>query len=247
MPVKKLVLTVIADNRTVSPILKAVWGLSIYVAVKKINGEINILFDTDTYPHILKHNSRLLNIKFDYLNSVVISHGHEDHTGGLSFISAYKAGIPVYIPIKSPHSLKRRILSLGFKLVEVEDKYMLDEYVFIIGGFYKYGISEQLLTVVVDNLGPVILVGCSHPGIVNMVKKVYEELKIKPYAVLGGFHLEWSPIEEIDHVVNSLLSLGVRRIGPMHCSGERIREYLRRKYPDVYLDMRAGSTATFSS
>ncbi len=247
MTIENLVLTVIADNRIASPKLKAVWGLSVCVSVKSINGKINLLFDTDTYPQVLRHNSKILNIKLKNLDGIVISHDHGDHTGGLSLIPYYKAEIPVYIPIKSSHWLKRKILSLGLRLVEVEDKYVINDGVFIIGGFDKYGVSEQALVVVVDKLGLVILVGCSHPGIVNIVRKAYEELRVKPYAVLGGFHLEWSPMEEIEYVVDSLLSLGVRKIGPMHCSGDRIREYLRENYPEVYLDLRAGTTATFTA
>ncbi len=246
MVVRKTVLTVVADNKVVSPKLKAVWGLAVYVSIKRIDSEINLLFDTDTYPHVLKYNSKLLNARLDRLNGVVISHDHGDHTGGLSLIPSYAEGIPVYIPLRSSPKLKEKILSLGLKLVEVKDKHVIDEDVFIIGGLDRHGISEQSLVIVADKLGLIILVGCSHPGIVNVVRKVYEELKIKPYAVLGGFHLEWSPLGEIKHVVNDLLSLGVRRIGPMHCSGNEIREYLRKNYPETYLDTRAGSIVTFT-
>ncbi len=245
MPLDKVVLTAIADNRVVSPKLKAVWGLSICVSAKRSGRYISLLFDTDTYPHILKYNIRTLGLKLERIHGIVISHDHSDHTGGLSLIPNYAQGIPVYVPHKSSSTLKERILSLGFKLVEVKDKYMIDDGIFIIGGLERYGISEQSLVLSVSNLGLIVLVGCSHPGVVNIVRKAYKELRIKPYAVIGGFHLEWAPSEEIRRVVKELLSLGVRKIGPMHCSGEEIREYLRDHYPRVFLDMRAGSTIIF--
>ncbi len=247
MVVRKLVITVLADNRVVSPRLKAVWGLAICVSIKRLSDEINLLFDTDTYPHVIKYNSKILNVRLDRLNGIVISHDHGDHTGGLSVIPSYVEGIPVYVPLKSSSYLKKKILSLGFKLIEVDNKYVINEDVYVIGGLNGYGVSEQSLVVVVDRLGLVVLVGCSHPGVVNIVEKAYRELRIKPYAVLGGFHLEWSPLSEIKSIIEDLRSLGVQRIGPMHCSGDRVREYLRNNYPEIYLDLRAGSTVTFTA
>lgn len=44
-----------------------------------------ILFDTGRTPEVLKRNMELLN-GFETLKYVVVSHGHEDHTGGLQYI-----------------------------------------------------------------------------------------------------------------------------------------------------------------
>ncbi len=54
-------------------------GLSILIE----NGDFKVLFDTGKTPEVLKHNMEQLN-GFKNLKHVVLSHGHEDHTGGLS-------------------------------------------------------------------------------------------------------------------------------------------------------------------
>lgn len=54
-------------------------GLSILIE----KGNFKILFDTGKSPEVLKHNMEQLN-GFKDLKHVVLSHGHEDHTGGLS-------------------------------------------------------------------------------------------------------------------------------------------------------------------
>jgi 7,8-dihydropterin-6-yl-methyl-4-(beta-D-ribofuranosyl)aminobenzene 5'-phosphate synthase len=54
-------------------------GLSILIE----NGDSKVLFDTGRSPEVLKHNMEQLN-GFKNLKHVVLSHGHEDHTGGLS-------------------------------------------------------------------------------------------------------------------------------------------------------------------
>jgi 7,8-dihydropterin-6-yl-methyl-4-(beta-D-ribofuranosyl)aminobenzene 5'-phosphate synthase len=46
-------------------------------------GDSKILFDTGKSPEVLKHNMEQLN-GFNDLKQVVLSHGHGDHTGGLS-------------------------------------------------------------------------------------------------------------------------------------------------------------------
>ncbi len=53
-------------------------GLSILIE----KGDFKILFDTGKSPEVLKHNMEQLN-GFKDLKHVVLSHGHEDHTGGL--------------------------------------------------------------------------------------------------------------------------------------------------------------------
>jgi 7,8-dihydropterin-6-yl-methyl-4-(beta-D-ribofuranosyl)aminobenzene 5'-phosphate synthase len=53
-------------------------GLSILIE----KGDFKILFDTGKSPEVLNHNMQQLN-GFKELKHVVISHGHEDHIGGL--------------------------------------------------------------------------------------------------------------------------------------------------------------------
>jgi 7,8-dihydropterin-6-yl-methyl-4-(beta-D-ribofuranosyl)aminobenzene 5'-phosphate synthase len=56
-------------------------GLSILIEY----GDNKILFDTGKSPEVLEKNMKLLN-GFNDLNYVILSHGHNDHTGGLSHV-----------------------------------------------------------------------------------------------------------------------------------------------------------------
>jgi len=56
-------------------------GLSILIKYKSYK----VLFDTGSTPDVLKKNIKLLN-GLEGLKSVVLSHGHNDHTGGLSYV-----------------------------------------------------------------------------------------------------------------------------------------------------------------
>ncbi|RLF13813.1 MAG: hypothetical protein DRJ66_07160, partial [Thermoprotei archaeon] len=92
---------------------------------------------------------------------------------------------------------------------------------------------EQALAVNVKGRGLVIFVGCSHPGVDNIVKKAVSDLNEKPYIVIGGFHLVGASEDRIASVANSLIKLGLKKIYPMHCSGDSIRGYIRKVPRDI--------------
>ena len=71
--------------------------------------------------------------------------------------------------------------------------------------------------------GLVIITGCGHSGILNIIRHAREVTGVdKIYAVLGGFHLLSSPKEHVDEVLRELESVA-EKIGPAHCSGFQIR------------------------
>ena len=92
---------VVENTATFASEFYAEHGLSILIE----NGDTKVLFDTGNNPEVLKKNMELLN-GFENLNHVVLSHGHNDHTGGLAYILNYtsadilmheKAFLPKYI------------------------------------------------------------------------------------------------------------------------------------------------------
>ncbi len=72
---------VIENTSTFASEFSAEHGLSILIEY----GDSKILFDTGKSPEVFKKNMKLLN-GFEDLNYVILSHGHYDHTGGLSYL-----------------------------------------------------------------------------------------------------------------------------------------------------------------
>ena len=68
--------------------------------------------------------------------------------------------------------------------------------------------------------GLAVLVGCAHPGIVNMLRHVNTTLGMPVRAVFGGTHLADADDARLRYTVDSLQHLGVEIIGFSHCSGE---------------------------
>jgi 7,8-dihydropterin-6-yl-methyl-4-(beta-D-ribofuranosyl)aminobenzene 5'-phosphate synthase len=67
--------------------------------------------------------------------------------------------------------------------------------------------------------GLVLVSGCAHPGIVNMVAQAKKVTGSKIYMVLGGLHLSGASQERVRKTMDALKGLGVDRIAPLHCSG----------------------------
>lgn len=91
--------------------LRGEHGFSTLVTFSKEGREHRVLFDTGVSPDGLVHNMRFLEIDPETVETVVLSHGHFDHTTGLDgFVRAVgRANVPVVI---HPEFWSRRRLVL---------------------------------------------------------------------------------------------------------------------------------------
>ena len=67
--------------------------------------------------------------------------------------------------------------------------------------------------------GLAVQVGCSHPGILNMIETVHERLNRPVYAVFGGTHLVEADETRVKSTVEQLCGMGLKILGLSHCSG----------------------------
>lgn len=79
---------------------------------------------------------------------------------------------------------------------------------------------RELSLVLETPKGVVVVAGCSHPGIENIVKAA-EEIDPQVYMAMGGFHLPTATDDVIHKIADSLHDeLKVERLAPGHCTGE---------------------------
>ncbi len=89
--------------------------------------------------------------------------------------------------------------------------------------------------------GLVIFGGCSHPGIVSMVKRAVEISGIKKiHAVIGGFHLVSASDERVLKTVEALRNMGVKEIYTGHCTGLRAECEFRMQFGRAFHKLHAG-------
>jgi len=96
--------------------------------------------------------------------------------------------------------------------------------------------DEQALVMNVKNQGLVIVGGCSHPGIVNMVKYAQKLTGVDQVAaILGGFHLTAGGEQLIQNTVQGLKELQPEVILAGHCTGFKALTQLALNFPDTFM------------
>jgi 7,8-dihydropterin-6-yl-methyl-4-(beta-D-ribofuranosyl)aminobenzene 5'-phosphate synthase len=101
--------------------------------------------------------------------------------------------------------------------------------------------DEQSLAVETSK-GIVMMVGCSHPGVVRMVEAVLKQRGAKSIRLLiGGFHMFKQNKDQIAPQIDQLKKLGVEEIRPAHCTGDLAHAMFREAWGGNYGTAGAGN------
>jgi len=93
----------------------------------------------------------------------------------------------------------------------------------------------------------VVITGCAHAGLPNILYKAQTIIpNHPPQVVLGGLHLDAVEAEEIAKLAAEAYSLGVRTLLPCHCTGERGVICLQDRFPGNVSPISTGSVITVS-
>ena len=105
-------------------------------------------------------------------------------------------------------------------------------------------LDDQALVLSLADRGLVVLTGCGHAGIVNVVRHVQRltgEERIA--AVIGGFHLSGPMFEPIiEPTVAAFDELEPDLLMPAHCTGWKAMHRLAARFPDAFVPSTVGTT-----
>jgi len=233
-----LSLTIVYDNNPYGKKLETRWGFSCYIK----GSEKTILFDVGGEGSVLLKNMRKLAIDPNTVDIVVLSHIHYDHIGGLSDFLRVNPKVTVYMPKSLPQGIKDKVKTTGAQLVEVRKPVEICEHVYSTGELGDFIKEESLI--IKTSKGLVVVTGCAHPGVVNIVKMAKEMLKTDVYLVLGGFHLCWMNPWQIKGIVNGLKDQRIRKVAPCHCSGDLARKQFEKAYGKDFILSGVGKKIT---
>jgi len=229
-----LTITVVYDNVAHDGRLQTDWGFACLVE----GLEQPLLFDTGGKGDILLRNMRALGLDPRAVRIVVLSHAHGDHTSGLAAFLAENPDVTVYLPQSFPAGIKDTVRQAGATLVEVTGSMEIGPGAHTTGELGGQ-IREQALALETSR-GLVVITGCAHPGIVEMVRQAQAEVGGDVYMALGGFHLRDANAGQIAATIAELQALGVQRIAPSHCTGDPARRAFAEAFGADYLESGVG-------
>ncbi len=110
-------------------------------------------------------------------------------------------------------------------------------------------LDDQALVAAVRGHGLVVLTGCGHSGVVNILRHVRTltgESRI--HALLGGFHLSGPAFEPIiGPTCDALAAFSPDHLVPAHCTGWRATHALAARFPEAFIQNSVGTRFEFAA
>ena len=217
-------------------------GLCFYIETEKHK----LLMDTGA-SDLLLENAEKLGVDLTEVDTVVLSHGHYDHGGGILPFAKINPTAKIYVPEEAfgeYYSMNKagepRYIGLAKEIqelpqlvkVSVEDGiYRIDDELFLFSGigsghaipstnqrlkkkteegFVQDDFAHEQCLVIKEGVKSILLSGCAHHGILNIMDRYCELFGEEPDFVISGFHMmkkgSYSD-EEINMIIDTALAL----------------------------------------
>jgi 7,8-dihydropterin-6-yl-methyl-4-(beta-D-ribofuranosyl)aminobenzene 5'-phosphate synthase len=238
---------ILVDNYVTGRGLLAEHGFSIFIEDERQK----YIFDTGQGMTLL-HNMEVFNLKLADIDKVILSHGHDDHTGGLHFFKEANV-LPeliahpdiIYPKFKIQGQVKKNIglkITLdGFNLNFSKDPVNINKRIIFSGEVPKWNkweleetayyrekegqleqdpFSDDSSIYVKLNNGLLVLTGCAHSGIINIIQYGMKITGItKLYGIIGGMHLKNASRGRINKTIKYIKELNPEFVTISHCTG----------------------------
>ncbi len=114
------------------------------------------------------------------------------------------------------------------------------------GELVKHELRDDTgIAIVVDGFGAIVIGGCSHSGIANIVKHAESVVKETPMVVMGGFHMISAPQDLISETIEKFKELGVREVHAGHCTGLRAEYLFMEEYGSNFKLLHSGHLTVY--
>ena len=230
-------LTIVYDNVSFDQTLSTDWGFSCLIE----GFEQTMLFDTGARASLLQATLSQLHCNVASIDHVILSHNHSDHVGGLPLLIRPGRSLNVLCPTSFVPTSTGSVSAQWITYTGVSAPQPICDGIWTTGEL-GVAIIEQSL-VLQTTAGLVVLTGCAHPGIINIVQHVNAMFPDEPiYLVIGGFHLLDLPEPRLRATAQQLIDLGVLHVAPTHCSGDLTRTVFAEVFGEVYVEAGLGWT-----
>jgi len=241
-------ITIICEN-TVATTLPTIGEHGFAAFIETKTG--NYLFDTGQGSSILR-NAKYLKKDLTSIKKIFLSHGHYDHTGGLTNVLKLKKRIEVYAHPDIFSKKYARLRTNGketYKYIGIKHKKK----------YFEKGDSRLLISdngsLVPDPLlddqslilktknGLIIVLGCAHSGLINTIKHIKNHFKDEKLdTIIGGTHLGFLKEDQLYKTISHLKRYGFKKIGGSHCTGLKAAARLFQEFRDKFFFANVGTS-----
>lgn len=245
-------------------------GLSLYIETAKHK----LLLDAGQSDAVIK-NAKTLGIDLTDVDRLFLSHGHYDHSGGIIAFHEMNPTASIIMHRRAPerHYNHRKFIGIDPRILEIENLRLIDgnmridNELFLFSGVTgkKYvpegnkrllmyqgtkkvpdDFAHEIYLVVSCEGKNILISGCAHNGIVNIVERYEEIFGSYPDIVISGFHLRkkhWPyrarDLKTITDTAKALLKTGSLYFTG-HCTGEPAFEIMKEIMGDKLFHLHSG-------
>lgn len=245
-------------------------GLSVYIETERHR----LLADTGKTDAFIR-NAKMLGIDLARTDTVILSHGHYDHAGGIPAFWAVSPEAEIYMQRSACGDFyhKERYIGIDKRIAGMDHVTMLDGDYRIDGELFLFTnitgrkyfarsnlqltekiqgktvqdrfAHEQCLVITQGNK-QILVSGCAHNGILNILARHRELFERDPDIVISGFHMMKKGAytdEEKDMIIRTAEELGKMNtvFYTGHCTGEEAFALMAPRMGDKLVRIQSGT------
>ncbi|KAF4945261.1 hypothetical protein FGADI_12081 [Fusarium gaditjirri] len=249
-------------------------GVPLSPTAKKDDKSRTLLFDAGPEEDVFEKNVQRLKLPMTDIGTIVLSHWHRDHSGGLlsairlassgrsdgdQVIVALPPDKPAFrgIMFDQPISLEAdpamdEVDSAGGKTVVLGEALTVLDDAFLISGEiprhtdYEGGIPGGVRYDPVKNewIKDELIMEERHAGLINIARHAKTIDDSPIYAIVGGYHLADASPDKIEQSMKDLKDLAPALLMPGHCTGWRFKGLIEREMPGQMAPIFGGTKYT---
>lgn len=101
--------------------------------------------------------------------------------------------------------------------------------------------SDEIVLVVKHEKGLIVIVGCSHVGIVNILETIIDRTGMTIYGIVGGTHLVEADEQTLKDAINYFKEKDIHILAMSHCTGKGAIEKIKYEFKDKFIFNNTGN------
>lgn len=100
---------------------------------------------------------------------------------------------------------------------------------------------DEIVLAIKTNKGLLVVLGCSHIGVVNILETIEQRMGMNIYGIVGGTHLVDADKIRLNKTITYFKEKNIELMGASHCTGENAEKKLKETFNNSFFKNNTGS------